>query len=56
MYKCARNNGRNGVARTGPTICVCMVATVTHNGRVVALLIWLDVMCNSGPVASQESM
>jgi hypothetical protein len=38
------------------TIPVCMVATVTHNGGVVALLIWLDVTRNGGSVASQELM
>jgi hypothetical protein len=37
------------------TVPVCMVATVTHNGGVVALLIWLDVTRNGGSVASQES-
>ena len=37
------------------TVPVWMVATVTHNGGVVVLLIWLDVMCNGGLVASQGS-
>jgi hypothetical protein len=38
------------------TIPMCMVATITHNGGVVVLLIWLDVTRNGGSVANQESM